>query len=170
MGPQGAQGAQGAQGPQGIQGPAGAPNPNAVDSDKLDGLDSTAFARSSTDAFQAVSAFNSCTVFPGTFLQSTTTWVNYGAASFNAASFYKDPWGIVHVRGLVKQNQTGIVPPGCPTIFTLPAGYRPAREEIFATTSNDAFGSARVLTNGAVNMVVGNGAWISLDGISFKAS
>jgi hypothetical protein len=45
-GPAGAQGPQGVQGPQGAQGPqgpAGAPNPNAADSDKLDGKDSTEF-------------------------------------------------------------------------------------------------------------------------------
>jgi hypothetical protein len=43
VGPAGPQGAQGAQGPQGIQGPPGAPNPNAADSDKLDGKDSSEF-------------------------------------------------------------------------------------------------------------------------------
>jgi hypothetical protein len=44
-GPIGPVGPQGLQGPQGATGPAGAPNPNAVNSDKLDNLDSTAFAR-----------------------------------------------------------------------------------------------------------------------------
>jgi hypothetical protein len=171
-GPQGAQGAQGAQGPQGIQGPEGPPNPNAVNAqnaDKLDNLDSTAFASSSTQAFQAVSSFNVCTHPLGSIF-GRTAWTNYAAPSFNAAAFYKDPWGIVHVRGLVRQAQSGIIPPACSNIFTLPAGYRPAREEIFAATSADAFGSVRVLTNGAVNMTVGNGVWISLDGISFKAA
>jgi hypothetical protein len=42
----GATGATGAKGDKGDTGPPGAPNPNAADSDKLDGLDSTAFLRS----------------------------------------------------------------------------------------------------------------------------
>lgn len=44
QGPQGPQGLPGVAGQQGATGPAGAPNPNAEDSDKLDGLDSSAFA------------------------------------------------------------------------------------------------------------------------------
>jgi Collagen triple helix repeat (20 copies) len=44
-GPQGAQGGQGPQGVQGIQGPPGAPNPNAVDSDKVDGYHANGLMR-----------------------------------------------------------------------------------------------------------------------------
>jgi collagen triple helix repeat protein len=166
-GPPGATGATGASGP---TGPAGAPNPNAVNSDKLDNLDSTDFARSSTEAFHVVGdsgepAFNRC----GTGLFSTV-WSNY-PGNFNPASFYKDPWGTVHVRGLVRA--TGFFGPVCHgagiPIFTLPDGYKPAHEEIFAVASADAFGEARVQANGYVVAYVGSETWFSLDGISFKA-
>lgn len=45
QGPAGAQGPQGERGLQGERGPEGPPNPNAVNADKLDDLDSTAFLR-----------------------------------------------------------------------------------------------------------------------------
>jgi len=160
-------------GPKGDTGPAGAPNPNAVNSDKLDNLDSTDFARSSTEAFHAVGAagepgFTTCFA-----LFSSTTWSNY-PGNFNPASYYKDPWGTVHVRGLVKTAPSGPFPPSCigpgTNIFVLPAGYRPAHEEIFATvTFNEVFGHARVQANGNVVAWTGNGNWFSLDGFSFSA-
>jgi hypothetical protein len=51
--PSGAQGPQGPAGEQGPKGDPGAPNPNAADSDKLDGLDSSAFLRSTAQAQDA---------------------------------------------------------------------------------------------------------------------
>lgn len=91
------------------------------------------------------------------------TWVNYGGG-FNDAGYYKDPLGIIHLRGLVK---SGTVPS---SIFTLPAGYRPTAEEIFSVVANDAFGRVDVDASGNVVCKVGNNAFISLDGITFRAA
>lgn len=56
------------------------------------------------------------------------------------AGFYKDPFGIVHLEGVVKVGST-------PVIFTLPPGYRPASGtiQVFEQSKGGAvyiFGSA----------------------------
>lgn len=50
-----------------------------------------------------------------------TNWSNTGGTTANA-SFYKDPFGVVWVRGSVKNTAAGAV---AAAIFTLPVGYRP---------------------------------------------
>ncbi len=93
-------------------------------------------------------------------------WVNYGSG-FTTAAFRKDSMGFVHLKGLVK---TGTVNT---TIFTLPAGYRPALTSMFVCVGNT--GSAEVSTRnnitnvGAVRNNSSLNAYLSLDGITFKA-
>ncbi|MEB4593419.1 hypothetical protein VSS37_20750 [Candidatus Thiothrix sp. Deng01] len=91
-------------------------------------------------------------------------WVNYGGG-FNDAGYFKDSFGIVHLRGLVKSGQTQ------KAIFNLPNGYRPARRELHAACTNpDSIGRIDIATNGDVIMQTGNNGWISLDGITFQAT
>lgn len=92
------------------------------------------------------------------------TWANL--AGYNAVAFCKDANGVVRLRGVV-DNANPLVAPS--TIFTLPEGYRPAAAMIFATTSNSAFGVVGVTDAGLVQVVVGNIADFSLDGIAFLA-
>jgi len=95
-------------------------------------------------------------------------WVNY-SATFNPAGYFRDKTGIVHLRGLVR---SGTVTAGT-AIFTLPAGYRPARLEIFsnvAYTTIYVYGRCDVNTAGNVNFYAGGNAFFSLDGITFRAS
>ncbi|HEX6904127.1 MAG TPA: hypothetical protein VF789_30735 [Thermoanaerobaculia bacterium] len=88
-------------------------------------------------------------------------WRNYGGP-FNNAAYMKDSLGFVHLRGLVKD--------GGGTIFTLPEGYRPARQELFGVaTRENTIGRIDVLVDGQVSMTAGNKDWISLDGITFQA-
>jgi hypothetical protein len=88
-------------------------------------------------------------------------WVNY-ENGFNPAGYFKDSLGIIHLRGLVR-NGNG-------TIFTLPQGYRPAFRELHGvSTEPNVAGRIDILADGQVQMVQGNNAWISLDGITFKA-
>ena len=47
------------------------------------------------------------------------SWANYGASN-EPASYYKDPFNVVHLRGHVDSGTLNA------TIFTLPAGYRPS--------------------------------------------
>lgn len=91
------------------------------------------------------------------------SWVNFGAP-FNPAGYYKDQLGIVHLRGLVKNGVIGSA------IFTLPAGYRPTNQEIFAVTSNSAFGRLDVTTAGDVVLGTGSNLFVSLDSITFRAA
>lgn len=89
------------------------------------------------------------------------SWVNFDT-TFQAARFWKDVVGIVYVEGLVK---SGAIPT---TIFTLPAGYRPDKAHVFSALSNNAVGRVDVGPDGKVVAQVGNTAWISLSGISFR--
>lgn len=87
-------------------------------------------------------------------------WVDYHA-SYHSVGYYKDPFGVVHLRGIAKDGTNGTA------IFTLPSGYRPSKEMIFAAASNSAFGYVDIATGGAV-VATGSNAWFSLDGITFR--
>lgn len=90
-------------------------------------------------------------------------WTNYHN-TYNSAGYFKDSFGIVHLKGLVKNGQTN------KAIFTLPNNYRPAKRELHAVcTHPDTIGRIDIFTNGEVRMRSGNKAWISLDGITFLA-
>jgi hypothetical protein len=90
-------------------------------------------------------------------------WHNYGAG-YNAAGYFKDSMGIVHLKGLVAGGLGGT------TIFVLPAGYRPTARQLHVTATNGAApGRCDVLSSGEVVPVAGDTAWFSLDGITFQA-
>jgi hypothetical protein len=92
------------------------------------------------------------------------SWVNHGAG-FSNVGYHKDPWGYVHLRGLAASGSSATS-----VIFTLPAGYRPASERVFASVANDAFCEIRVQTDGDVFAQAGGSTanFTSLDGISFR--
>lgn len=75
------------------------------------------------------------------------------------ASFFKDPFGVVHLKGTVQGGSEGIV-------FTLPAGYRPALAEFFACSGCSGEYLA-VQPDGSV--FSSTGAWASLSGVTFRA-
>lgn len=93
------------------------------------------------------------------------SWVNY-SAGYQTAAFYKDKSGRVHLRGLVKSGTDGTV------IFTLPVGYRPEAISLHTTLSNNAVARVDITSTGNVhpNATYSDPNWISLDGISFRAS
>lgn len=91
-------------------------------------------------------------------------WTNY-ANTFNTAGYFKDSFGIVHLKGLVRNG------PANQPIFTLPNGYRPVQRELHAVSTNpNTIGRIDILTNGDIIMISGNNEWISLDGITFRAA
>ena len=91
-------------------------------------------------------------------------WVNY-SSTYNTAAYFKDSQGIVHLKGLVKNGTLRR------TIFNLPGGYRPARRELqIACTHPNVTGRVDIHTNGNVEAYAGNPAWLSLDGITFRAA
>ena len=92
------------------------------------------------------------------------SWVNY-ENSYNPAGYFKDSLGIVHLRGLVRSGTNNT------TIFTLPVGYRPSNRELQTIqTFNNIIGRLDILTDGQVQVVLGNNGWVSLDGITFRAA
>ena len=93
------------------------------------------------------------------------SWVNSGGG-FSTAGYYRDPLGIVRLRGFVSG---GVTTYGTP-IFTLPAGYQPALSLAASTVSNSSPGEVRVDTAGNVLFCIGSNASFSLDNITFLAA
>lgn len=91
------------------------------------------------------------------------SWVNFGVP-YTTAAYMKDSTGFVHLKGTVKTGAIGT------TIFNLPAGYRPGAAELVPVVSNGAFGAIAISTSvaGDVAASLGNTAYISLDGITFR--
>jgi hypothetical protein len=111
----------------------------------------------------------------------TAMWQNFDLAH-NSAGFYKDRTGTVHLKGLV-----AFVPvPDCNcvlahnpvspwVVFTLPTGYRPASREFQITLQQDRRAAIEVMPDGRViieliNIDMAKNEWLSLDGVSFRAS
>lgn len=91
------------------------------------------------------------------------SWVNFGTP-YNNVGYYKDNFGIVHLRGLIKSGTLQ------QTLFTLPTGYRPANTEFISTLSNNAIGSVLIAADGTVKPWDGSSTWFSLDGVTFRAA
>ena len=90
-------------------------------------------------------------------------WVNESPTSETTGAFFKDPWSVVHFKGIITSG-TGV-------IFTLPSGYRPTKIPCIPTWRHGAvayicvdsangstFTRQRESTTGA----------ILLDGLSFR--
>jgi hypothetical protein len=91
------------------------------------------------------------------------SWANYGSGYVNAG-YWKDPFGIVHLRGMISSGTVGN------SAFTMAPGYRPAENHIFGTISNGAIGRVDVSTDGTVKPVSpSSNTWVSLSGITYKA-
>lgn len=93
------------------------------------------------------------------------------ATFFNGpVSYYRDPFGIVHLRGTALRCGTV-----SDVIFTLPAGYRPngnALDTLGVKNQTDAH-AVRILSNGEVSattpgLVSGN--TLSFEGITFRCA
>ena len=137
----------------------------SLNADRLDGLDSGAFAPKAVENWHEVGA-------PGEPAFTSSGWTNFGSPH-TTAGFYKDPYGVVHLKGLVKWTGGGHSAQ-CVTPFVLPQGYRPAAREIHPSLKNDTPGRIDILTDGSVSACGGQdlngGEWVALDGISFRAA
>ena len=90
-------------------------------------------------------------------------WADFGG-SYNPAGYYKDRFGVVHLRGLVKSGTVGAA------IFTLPAGYCPANKEVLSSISNGAIGYYELSNTGNMVLIAGSNVYASLDGLTFRAA
>ncbi len=111
---------------------------------------------------------------------SECSWSNFGSG-FTSGAFVRDASGFVHLRGLVRAGKpfddvcdiSGAFIDG--KIFTLPVGYRPEGNEVFATLSDGAPGRIDVRGNGdvfALPPATGGSVkqWISMSGITFRCT
>ena len=95
------------------------------------------------------------------------SWVNYGSPYYNAA-YFKDAMGFVHLRGRV--HVSGSVITTDSNIFTLPTGYRPAAEMVFAVQGSGPTTSfVKIVATGVVTMLAPGPEPLFLDGIHFYA-
>jgi hypothetical protein len=102
---------------------------------------------------------------PGTWM-----WTNYDTGH-NSAAFYRDPYGRVHLKGLVRVGGLDGNAEMLDDIFQLPAGYRPAKEIEFATSSEGAFARVDVTPAGAVSADPPyNWGSLYLDNLSFRCA
>lgn len=92
-------------------------------------------------------------------------WVNWGAPNFDAG-YWKDPFGFVHLQGVIQSGTVGSA------AFTLPPGLRPALTAgPFIVLSNGAAGRVDVTADGAVTPISpSSNAYVSLHGIYFKTA
>jgi hypothetical protein len=83
-----------------------------------------------------------------------------------AAGYYKDPFGIVRLRGLVGRSAGA----SFSTAFTLPAGYRPEKWAAFAIYGSTSLKKAIVTLDGDVMLEIAASENLHLEGISFRAA
>jgi hypothetical protein len=88
-------------------------------------------------------------------------WMNTGPATDVTAAFFKDPYGVVHLKGLIFGGTND-------PIFVLPDGYRPSKNVIQLVWRGSGSGKLEVLPDGRVLFQDGAAA-ASLDGVTFRA-
>lgn len=99
------------------------------------------------------------------YLPFNAGWSHYGTG-FQPGAYYKDPFGIVHLGGLVQHTTDRNS-----AIATLPVGYRPAFQELFTTMQQSGLGRLDVTAAGVLQPSGGSGGgWVSLDGLTFRAA
>jgi hypothetical protein len=101
---------------------------------------------------------------------ATNTWQDRSPNVNNEVAYQRDPFGVVHLRGIAQRCGTVTNP-----IFTLPPGYRPGRSEIQAVAHSDGttISQVNIGSDGTVSTwgtEPAAGEWISLDGITFRCA
>lgn len=89
------------------------------------------------------------------------SWTNYDPG-YEVARYWKDPMGLVHIQGMVKDGTIGS------PIFTLPEGYRPRNRMLYVTMANGAIARVDVLVDGTVTPVSGSNIWFSINVPPFR--
>lgn len=95
-------------------------------------------------------------------------WVAYGLG-YATPSYFKDPFGIVFVRGMVKN---GTIVAGTP-VFTLPVGYRPPEHFTVDTPTFAGPGMCQwtIGSDGVLSVTAGGHAtWTAVPTVCFRAA
>ena len=130
--------------------------PQATDANTLQGEGPSSFAAARVETAHVVGAVGQPAY--------ENDWTPPLAATDESLSFYEDPWGIVHLQGSANRtsNAAGV-------IFTLPDGYRPAKDLWFSAYG--AFSSAafvKVGSDGTVSAAIPQN-FIGFSGMTFRA-
>lgn len=99
------------------------------------------------------------------------SWGNYGG-DFQVARYFRDKCGIVHIEGLLKNDYAAGRWGISMTTFQLPSGYLPDKRLVFLNfcQTSPYVGRVDVDVGGQVYAVSGAGQWLSVSGISFRAT
>jgi hypothetical protein len=93
-------------------------------------------------------------------------WVQYGDI-WETAAYYKDDFGIVHIKGMVKDGTLGS------PAFVLPSGYRPSKSTFIAAVYFDGtsygVGRIEIQSNGNVIPRTASNRLVSFGYTSFRA-
>lgn len=132
---------------------------SANDSAKLGGQPPSAYASSKVEAYHEIGS-------PGE-PSFAANWTNENPTSLSTAAFFKDPFGVVHLKGsAVRSGGAGI-------ITTLPAGYRPPKTACFPSVHSKPLPEVAtticVFITGEVSTTGGGDGTFLLEGITFRA-
>ncbi len=87
------------------------------------------------------------------------------SGSTASPEYIKDALGFVHLRGYIKD---GTIPGN---VMTLPTGFRPAKTEVFGTSSGaGVHAEVQVGSDGIVYCAAGTNTALALSGITFRAA
>jgi hypothetical protein len=96
---------------------------------------------------------------------TNNAWNDFEPASLNSVGYYRDRQGRVFIQGTVQRcGNPGIV------VTTLPAGFRPPKDENFAIVGPSAsFSSLGIGASGEVDIETSvSGNFFGLDGVNFR--
>ena len=149
-----------------------------LNADTLDGKDSSELAATTPQAepWHEVGTAGA-SPFESGFYNAPAIHPSYGTAGFNTVGYFKDLSGVVHLKGMARTESASVDPNrSFSTVFTLPAGYRPAATEVQDQTTGRY---VLIQPNGKVEIEVWEnseetpGIWqggVALDGVTFRAN
>ncbi len=156
------------QGEKGERGERGLPGPPGPANGPAGGALSGTYPNprlAAAEAFHPVSEFGDCS--------GKTEWANMAAINpnFPTAAYFRDPYGIVHLRGAV--YCPGLAPEARRGIFDLPPGFVPPLAEQFSIAGEQGPTEGEVASNGTVIWLgtgtnPGANGYLSLNGVSFR--
>jgi len=130
---------------------------NAGNAAALQGMPASAFARSESESYHEVNSAGEPPFENG--------WANRGMGNSTAA-FYRDPLGVVHLKGRIFNAADGTV------AYTLPAGYRPSQALTLPLAAQGPIAGFALINTGGQLSLVCEGAVecdAGFDGLTFRA-
>jgi hypothetical protein len=115
------------------------------------------------DSTNAVPQPETSQAIPG----GTNNWTNYDG-TFEEDLYYKDAFGRVWLDGVLKRSSG--TPSSDEIMFTLPAGYRPNRRQLFDVMTDTGIGRFDIDTSGNLRWQSGGHGYFSICGKSFRAA